>query len=270
MRKDANEHMYRLQVNEQTWALAGVGAFLSVAVLLFWSGLKPQARHPLMPEGHHHHTGMQMAHDETMTPARQSKLLADTKESEFNHHLAGLLVLVAGAFILFQRSLMKRWPLVKYVWPACFLLSGIFVLVWSDTELWPFGHRQWPEALQNNPEVLQHKIFAVLLLALGTIEWQRVRGILRAAWSAWVFPLVAICGSVLLLFHHHEAGMHGLDHMTVMARIQMQHLGYAVLGIAAGMARGFVVTRTNSQERFGYLWPALIVVLGVMLMGYRE
>ena len=160
--------------------------------------------------------------------------------------------------------------MVQYVWPGCFLLSGMFVLIWSDTELWPFGHRQWPEALQNNPEVLQHKTFALLLLALGIIEWRRVGGIVMAAWDSWVFPVVAICGSLLLLFHHHEAGMQGPDHMAVMSRIQLQHLGYAVVGIAAGLARGFVVTRTNSHERFKYLWPVLIIVLGVMLMGYRE
>jgi hypothetical protein len=70
---------------------------------------------------------------------------------------------------------VKRWPRSKYVWPLCFLFSGIFVLGWSDTEPWPFGHRDWLEALQHNREVLQHKAFAVVLLVLGVTEYYRAR-----------------------------------------------------------------------------------------------
>jgi hypothetical protein len=85
-------------------------------------------------------------------------------ESEFNHHLAGFFVALGGAFILFQTPLGKRLKAVHYIWPASFLLSGILVLIWSDTELWPFGSRQWLEALQNNRELLQDKTFAMLLI----------------------------------------------------------------------------------------------------------
>src|SRR5437762_4838828 len=37
-------------------------------------------------------------------PAQAAKRLADKQESEFNHHLAGLFVILAGAFILAERS----------------------------------------------------------------------------------------------------------------------------------------------------------------------
>ncbi len=259
--------MYRLQIREQTWVFVGTGALLSIAVLLFLSSQR-RPQYPLMHMGHHQHMSMSAMYGQPMTTEIQSKLLADKKESEFNHHLAGFFVLLGGIFVLFQDFLMKRWPSVKYVWPACFLLSGIFVLVWSDTELWPFGHRQWLEALQNNSEVLQHKVFGLLLLGLGVIEWQRARGVLNAAWSNWVFPLVAVGGSVLLLFHQHEAGMHGPEHMELMSRIQLQHLGYAVLGIGAGLVKGLAEART--PRRFGEVWPVLLIVLGVLLMGYRE
>ena len=101
--------------------------------------------------------------DTTIDPGNAMKLLADKAESEFNHHLAGLFVILGGLFILTQGVFTGRWPWTKYIWPSTFLLSGLFVLVWSDTELWPFGDRQWLEALQNNREVLQHKTFALLL-----------------------------------------------------------------------------------------------------------
>src|SRR5262249_8503885 len=138
----------------------------------------------LMAEPTQHSTSEHNGHDMSKMDvppdsAQQAKILADKKESEFNHHLAGFFVALAGAFILFQTPLGKRLKLVKYIWPASFLVSGIFVLIWSDTELWPFGSRQWLEALQNNREVLQHKTFAVLLIGLGLIEWLRVKGSLK-------------------------------------------------------------------------------------------
>jgi hypothetical protein len=226
---------------------------------------------------HHDHAGdqgMGTLMDEPMDDAAHAKLeakiLADKKESEFNHHLAGFFVALAGVFVLFQLNLAKRWPLVKYAWPACFLLAGIFVLVWSDTELWPFGDRQWLEALQNNREVLQHKTFAVLLLLLGAIEFQRVRGTLLAAWSALVFPLVAICGSVLLIFHQHEGGMAGQHHMETMARIQSQHLSYTACGFGIGLTKGLSELGTLRARTFAKIWPSFLILLGVLLMFYKE
>ena len=207
---------------------------------------------------------------ETMRPESQAKLLADKKESEFNHHLAGFFVALGAVFILFQERLTKRWRGVKYVWPACFLLSGLFVLVWSDTELWPSGHRQWLDAMTHSSEVLQHKTFAVLLLVLGFIEWQRARGALTAAWSGWVFPALAIGGSVLLLFHQHEGGMHGPDHMERMARIQSEHLSFSIAGIGVALTRSLSELETNWQKVCSKIWPVLMIVLGILLTLYRE
>jgi hypothetical protein len=207
--------------------------------------------------------------DAPLSPTLQAKLLADKKESEFNHHLAGFFVVLGGAFI-FQGPLGKRLKLVNYIWPASFLLSGIFVMIWSDTELWPFGSRRWVEALQNNREVLQHKTFAVLLIGLGLIEWLRLKGSVKAMWSGFVFPVLAIGGSVLLLFHQHEAGMQGPNHMETMARIQSEHLSYAVVGIGIGLAKGLSEIRMRGYWLFSTLWPLLMVGLGILLMNYHE
>jgi hypothetical protein len=219
-----------------------------------------------MHEGHQGHAVAGTAKD-LGSPA---KLLADKKESEFNHHLAGLFVVLGGLFMLAQGGLTQRWPATKYVWPSTFLLSGLFVLVWSDTELWPFGNRQWLEAFQNNREVLQHKTFAALLLGLGCIEWLRAVGKLNAAWSRMVFPALAVGGSILLVFHQHEAGMHGPDHMEVMARIQSQHVQYAVVGIGLGIAKALAEMKVRRQTLLATLWPLLMVGLGILLMSYRE
>ena|SRR5438874_10092505 len=213
---------------------------------------------------------MDMPRDAVAMAKLQAKVLADKNESEFNHHLAGFFVMIAGVFIFFQENLQRRWNRMKYIWPGCFLLAGVFVLAWSDSELWPFGHRQWFEALQNNREVLQHKIFAALLLCLGLIEWQRARGALKAAWSNWIFPGIAVLGSLLLIFHQHEGGMIGEHHMETMERIQSEHMSYLACGLGIGLSNGLSAVNTRFTGVFKRVWPILMVVLGLLLMFYKE
>ena len=240
-----------------------------VAMLLCAAAVLPKAQ-PSPHAVHSAHSGMSMPMDtEATTSESPAKILADKKESEFNHHLAGLFVALGAIFILFQERFTKRWPAVKYVWPACFLLSGVFVLVWSDSELWPLGNRLWLDAMTHDREILQHKIFAMLLLVLGVIEWERARGAL-AAWSRWVFPALAIAGSVLLLFHQHQSGMHGPDHLERMARIQSEHLSFSITGIGVALTRSLSEIETEWRRAFSRLWPVLMVVVGILLTLYRE
>jgi hypothetical protein len=247
------------------WMLSVVIVFLAVGLLLRLRPLpQTQMQTPATTHQHHHHQAQEI------DPAMQAKLAADKRESEFNHHLAGFLVALAGTFIIAQGAVVKKWPATKYVWPACFLVSGIFLLIFSDTELWPFGHREWLEALRNNREVLQHKLFSALLFVLGIIEWRRVRGVLKWTWSQWVFPALAIVGSVLLLFHQHEGGMHGSNHMELMARIQSEHLSYSMVGTSIGLTKGLALLKTPLQVVFAKMWPLLMVLLGVLLMFYQE
>ena len=221
---------------------------------------------------HHHHDGMSMdmPMDNANDPAAQAKLLADKKESEFNHHLAGIFVILAGLFILTGSRLESRWPVFKYAWPVCFLLSGVFVLVFSDTELWPFGPKNWRIGVTGNLEVLQHKTFATILLVLGGIEFLRARATLKAAWSAWVFPFLAVAGSVMLLFHAHDAGMHGTEGINTMERIQMQHFSYAALGACIAAAKGISESPVAFRRVSSYVWPSLMVALGLLLAFYTE
>jgi putative copper resistance protein D len=213
---------------------------------------------------------MDMGGSPQMDPALQNKLLADKKESEFNHHLAGLFLILAGVFIFAQGALLQRWPLLRYAWPSCFLISGLFLLIFSDTELWPFGPQSWWYGLSHNPEDLQHKTFALILLALSYFEIQRARGVLKSAWAAWLFPALACCGSVLLLFHEHHTGMHTSDHMTVMARIQAEHRSFAATGFGIGIFKGLSELPTNWRTLFARLWPVLMIVLGLLLVRYVE
>src|SRR5262247_2447154 len=95
---------------------AGIGHRRNTVQIIFlvsvlsgsFFGLGALSQQPPAQHEHSGHEGMAMPMDESMDPAAQArlqaKILADKKESEFNHHLAGVLVAVAGIFMLFQDS----------------------------------------------------------------------------------------------------------------------------------------------------------------------
>jgi hypothetical protein len=58
--------------------------------------------------------------------------------------------------------------------------------------------------------------------------------------------------------------------MTVMARIQTQHLSFAATGFAIGVVKGLSELPTRWQVMFARLWSVLMIVLGVLLMLYTE
>ena len=118
--------------------------------------------------------------------------------------------------------------------------------------------------------VLQHKVFALLLLVLGFIELQRARGVLKAGWSGWVFPAVAVAGSFMLLLHDHQGGMHGPNHMELMRRIQSQHYSFAVTGLGIAVSKGLAETPFAGRPFFERLFPTLLVVLEALLLVYVE
>ncbi len=247
------------------------GALLAAMLALSATQVSPQA--PSANPAHAGHEGMDMSapmDGQTQSAMQQAILAQNKRESEFNHHLAGFLVILAGLFLLGEGALRQRWPSTRFAWPACFLLCGLFLLVFSDTELWPFGPQSWWYGLTHNLEDLQHKTFAVILLTLGTLEIQRARGVLKSAWASWIFPALALFGSVMLLFHEHHSGMHGVDHMTVMKRIQAEHLGFAIVGGGVGVVKGLSELRTRWQAVFLKSWPLLLIILGVLLMRYTE
>jgi copper resistance protein D len=207
-----------------------------------------------------------MQHEAVEQAAKYAK---DKRESEFNHHLAGVLVMLAGIFFLAQGPLARRWPRVGYAWPLCLLLGGFFLLLVSDTEIWPFGYMSFTYAITHNREDAQHKTFALILLVIGAIETLRASGRLKAAWSAWVFPVVGILGCVLLLFHEH-GGMHGPDAMKTMFAVMHEHYAFAAVGVLACVTKGLSDVKANWSGIFAKIWPVCMIALGILLVMYHE
>ena len=259
-------------ISDRESLFVSLGKLLCLCAMVFLS-CRVWAQNPSSePVPHDHHEHMAMSGDD---PGHEddhdrAQALASKNESEFNHHLAGIFVILAGLFVLLESSLPQRWPFLRYAWPLCFLLAGLFLLVFSDTELWPFGPQSWWYGLTHNAEDLQHKTFAVILLALGVVEFQRARGVLKSPWARWVFPVAAFCGSIMLLFHEHHPGMHAPDHMAVMARVQSEHLNFAVAGFGIGLLKGLSEVPIRWQIVLAKLWPLPVIGLGVLLLLYRE
>lgn len=219
--------------------------------------------------------------------------------SEFNHHLAGYGMIAIGLLVVAGHAVPRGKPL-QLVWPALFILGGLFLLVWSDPEIWPRGEHGWIWMLQHGPNSRQHKAFALLLLVLGAVEYLRARGRLNRFWQVAAFPMLAVLGASILLIHQHKVGPpspppaaaqhqhagtgmgmpmpappgrgsgheHAMD-PTVM-RVEREHLWFAVVGTAVALFKFLADGGFWKRGFVPYLWPGAITVLGVLLVLYRE
>jgi hypothetical protein len=85
-----------------------------------------------------------------------------------------------------------------------------------------------------------------------------------------VFPVLAFCGSVMLLFHEHHSGTHGAEQMMVMFRIQAEHLNFAFAGFGIGVLKRLSELPTRWKVMFARLWSLPMIALGVLLTLYTE
>ena len=274
--------------------------------------------------------------------------------SEFNHQMAGWALIGVGILVL--RSLLSpRLKPHSCIWPALFFLAGLFLALWSDGEIWPRGNLSWSWLLQHDAEARQHKIYSLLLIAIGAVEYFRIRGSLPRLWKTLAFPLLAVTGASLLLIHDHSAGsgvrspeaqaylvnpeldvngnprglslsttpatdtddQHQLMHhsrasvsdastmdagtmpadhsqmamdfspansvlgpsvlgphqhlMTAsMIRVERQHLWFMIVGVAIGLFKFISDSELFRSRVVRCIWPSCMVLLGLMLVVYRE
>jgi hypothetical protein len=122
--------------------------------------------------------------------------------SELNHHLVGYALIAMAIFVIAGKSSAHLRSL-ETVWPFVFVALGVFLAIWSDGEIWPRGNLSWFWLIHHDAEARQHKIYAILLVAMGMIEFLRARGELNRVWRTWAFSLLALFGIVFLMFHDH-------------------------------------------------------------------
>lgn len=189
--------------------------------------------------------------------------------SNFNHHLAGIFILVIGLTELWGALGIGMLAWSRFLLPAAMFGAGMFLLIWSDHEAWPIGPMSLAQTLLGGDwEILQHKTYAVLLLSVGTIEGLRWLGRLRHVFWSLPFPAFAIVGGLMLFLHSH--GDHPSAH-----DIAMNHAIMGTLAVAAGFCK-LVSVRTvakgnrNNILRWELAWAGCILLVGLQLLFYSE
>ncbi|MBR0748958.1 CopD family protein [Bradyrhizobium japonicum] len=186
----------------------------------------------------------------------------DIAWSEYNHHWAGIFVVLIGLLALIEHFRWGRWA---RHWPLLFLGMAAFLFFRADEQAWPLGPAGFFESLRD-PEVAQHRIFVLLIAVFGIFEWRvRLRGG-KAGPAALVFPLTTALGGALLLTHSHA-----IANIKDQLLIEMSHTPLALCGVTAGWAR-WLELRMDGRVRqaAAWIWPIAFVLVGLILLEYRE
>jgi putative copper resistance protein D len=187
----------------------------------------------------------------------------DKAWSEYNHHWAGLIVLIAGLLALLSRYRTMRWA---RFWPLSFAGLAVFILLRADPENWPLGPRPFWQSFAA-PDVLQHRVGALLIVVFAAFECAVQAGKLRAWWASYVFPTMCALGAALLLTHEHSA-----RDVKESMLAELSHTPIALLGITAGCGRWLELRLPKSRMASiaSYLWPLCLALVGIVLLNYRE
>lgn len=189
---------------------------------------------------------------------------AEKAWSEYNHHWAGIVVLAVGSLALLAQAGKVSWA---RNWPLLFLGLSIFLFLRSDPEVWPLGPNGFWVTFAD-PEVLLHRIFAALVVALAAFEWRVQTGRATSANTRLVFPMLIAVSGALLLTHSHSLG-----NVKEEVLAELSHIPLAILAVMAGWSRWLELrlpVENRTRAWFTRLWPVCISLMGILLLNYRE
>ncbi len=185
----------------------------------------------------------------------------DIAWSEYNHHWSGIFVFAIGILALLNQAGV-RWA---RQWPLVFLGLAAFLFVRSDPEVWPLGDIGLLASLRD-VEVVQHRMFVLIIVIFGIFEWAVRTGRLKSPRAALVFPLITAGGGALLLTHSHA-----IANVKDQMLIEFTHTPLALAGIVAGWARWLELRLPGRVSSLaGWVWPVCFLFIGALLFFYRE
>jgi hypothetical protein len=149
----------------------------------------------------------------------------DKEASELNHRIAGGFLIAIGLSVIYgNRRGSLTW--LRWLSPILFIAAGLFLAAWSDDEIWPRGNLNWLWLFRNDAEALQHKLYALLLVILGIVEFMQTSTRFRKPWLALAFPVLCVLGGASLFAHHHSsvaaASIAAVHHPLVRASANLQ------------------------------------------------
>ena len=188
--------------------------------------------------------------------------------SEFNHRLAGLVVLLFGLAEL-GHALRYQVPVwTRLVLPGALGVLGAYLLIWSDHEAWPIGSLSFAQTFSGqDPEIIQHKFYGLFGTTAAVSETIRRIGLGRH--PAWAAPLVflGMVGALLLFVHSH--GNHPANHI-----IELHHALLGCLSIGAAVSSAMVAWASglslHTAQRWELAWAGFVIVIGLQLLLYFE
>src|SRR5712692_8780606 len=189
---------------------------------------------------------------------------AEKAWSEYNHHWAGLIVLSMGLLAFVAQAGKVSWA---RNWPLAFFGLSVFLFLRSDPETWPLGPVGFWATLAD-PEVLLHRFFALLVIALAIFEWRVQTGRVASGGARLAFPVLIAISGALLLTHSHSLG-----NLKEELLAELSHIPLAILAVTAGWSRWLELrlpSENQARNVMARLWPLCFVLIGVVLLNYRE
>ena len=116
------------------------------------------------------------------------------------------------------------------------------------------------------PDVLQHRLVVLIVVAFGLFEWLvRIGMLVRPRWRL-VFPVLCAVGGAMLLTHSHA--MFNLKNEFL---AEVSHAPMGVLGVLMGWGR-WLELRLPAEARAlpGWVWSSAFCLIGAILLVYRE
>ncbi len=203
--------------------------------------------------------------------------------SVFNHRGAGGFIFFWGLTALVAGLQWPKKTWVRFV-PAIVLLGMVeFLLLRNDPEAWPTGPIGLWASLRD-PEVFQHRVFLLLLLAIAVVELLRAADRLPPFLQKFALPGLAVFGGVYLFFHKHGgAGMEQMmadpamasspsmaPMMASMEIVKHEHMWFSIFAFGLASAK-LLADGGRIKGRLGAtLWTLFAIGMGIYMMGYTE
>lgn len=182
--------------------------------------------------------------------------------SNFSHNVAGLILLGMSLYALIGFATGADWG---RHWPLGFVALAVFIFLRASANegTWPFGTAPVAEV---GPEGIQHRIAAVLVLAIGLVEWRARAGRRPGGPLAYIFPILGAAGGVLLLAHSHTA-----FELKSSFLVQVTHSSMGAFAGLMVVARWLELRMVPPSRRLaGAAASAAMLIIALILVFYRE
>ncbi|MDH4300778.1 MAG: hypothetical protein OEV51_01760, partial [Nitrospira sp.] len=123
------------------------------------------------------------------------------------------------------------------------------------------------ELIRRSLEIIEHKLYSLLALAIAVCETFRRIGRLRN--PVWAAPLVflVLIGSILLFVHSH--GNH-----PATARIEFHHALLGSVGVCAALSKAVASWMPGASQQLvkwaEVAWAGSVILFGFLLLVYSE